>query len=152
MPSSKCTPGKGTISPSSTQEIPPPLCAHSQARAALLSRSAGYDSVPLHTSKPWSLSFTHRLQKTCATQFPWLPSLWSEMFSSCVNPTLHSVNPSFPLSLSSPREKGSHPSVARQLFSPTIHFQILTLAALSPSNLEMLLPILRLISWVFHAI
>lgn len=75
-----------------------------------------------HTSNAQSLSFTHYLQKTCTTQFAQLPRLWSEKFSSCVNPPLHSLNPSFPLSLFFPHRKASFPSRALQLFSPPIDF------------------------------
>lgn len=44
--------------------------------------------------KPRSLRSFHYLQKTCLTQFPWFPSLWSDRFS-CVNlcPTLSLFSP-----------------------------------------------------------
>ena len=115
----KGTPGRGTL-PVLYYFVRTPWPVPSFLPEAHARGSSPVKVVHFQTSRAWApLTIC---KKTYTTQFPQLPSLWSKRFS-CVNPTLHSFNPSLPHFLFYTWRKCSLPSVARQLFSPSIYFR-----------------------------
>lgn len=99
--------------------------------------------------KPQSLRSFHYLQKTCFTQFPWFPSLWSERFS-CVN-LCHTLSTTLFLSpFSIPEESVTFPPGCGNFSLPSLLPRTLHLLCYLTPTMEVLLPIFWLISWMFQ--
>lgn len=149
IPSSQCTPGRGTISPRVIQKIPAPLCGRSWARALLPPRSTGYSSASMKVThfKTSEFELYSLFAKNLGHSVPLPPSLWPKR-CSCAN--LEPILSTRSLPPPPPTKASLCPSAAQQLFSPpnSLTSTHLSPATLSPSNMEILLPVLRLISWV----
>lgn len=154
IPSSKCTPRRGVFSPSAIQEIPIPLCVFYVN--TLLPRSTCYSSflskvTYFQNHIVWVI---HALCKKFVTfNTPHSPVHHPEIFFSCASLIMHFFNPSFSVSPFSLHEErvpypyGTTDFSLRQFIS-----MYLPPAMLSPSNMEILLPVFRSISWMFQVI
>lgn len=102
--------------------------------------------------EPHNLSSTRCLPKTCDSP-PHSHSPWSrEVFFLC-EPGMHSLHPSLFFSFFSlPVERPTSPPRHHHCSLPQFTSCILHLPHCLPPNVEILLPVLRSISWVFHMI
>ena len=141
---------RGTLSPSWTQEISTPLCAHPGQHPPSQEHTPYFCFGKNHAPpKPQSLSSTCCLQKTCNTQYPSLPNQRSREIYILCKPEAALSQP-LSLSLFSLCGKDSFSSMAMKFFlslSSLPHISLLPHCL--PPTMEILLPVLRSISWVF---
>lgn len=158
IPSSKCTPKKGnTVSQCDPGDPYTSLCTPRTSSsfspgAQPLFCCAKCPALP----EPQSLSFTYHLQETCDTQYSLLPCQCLEEASALCKPEAAlSQSLSLPfsfLSLWKEMQSFSLPSMATVFLPPNSLPCVSHLPQCLPPTMELLLPVLRSVSWMFQVI